>query len=330
MGAYVPYGVGIPSGTLAQQPTGLGVGDAGALYMVLAPYNHLCRWDGSAWRFAPGDCGNGFFHHCAFAPQEPGWLLCNGGAGDYLVMGGATITVQAFTTPNLASTYLKGAGAYTGTPVAASVPALAGTMGAAGSHGHTGTTDVAGANNPTASTTAAGSHSHPGSTTDSQGSHGHSFTTDAGGGHNHTGETNALGDHSHSFGVHVLSGTESQGTFNADAGSSAPATRGLHAHGVDYDGNTSTTGFHSHVVNLVAVGNHTHTGGTNAAGAHAHNATLVADGSHTHPVAVSAIPGHSHVVTATAVGDHTHGNGTLAVSGSGEPLHVDVLIYFRR
>jgi len=96
-------------------------------------------------------------------------------------------------------------------------------------------------------------------------SHGHTFTTDAGGAHNHTGETNALGDHTHGFGVHTLSGTESAGTMNVDAGQSGNMSRGLHQHGVDYDGNTGTSGFHSHQVNLVAAAAHAHTGGTNAA-----------------------------------------------------------------
>jgi hypothetical protein len=42
------------------------------------------------------------------------------------------------------------------------------------------------------------------------------------------------------------------------------------------------------------------------------------------------VAAHAHNITATAVGDHTHGNGTLAVSGSGEQVHLDTLVYFRR
>jgi hypothetical protein len=328
-GAYVPFGSNIPSGTLAQQPTGLTAAHAGALYQVLAPYWHTVRWDGAAWQFAPGDCGNGYFTHRPFAPQEPGWALCNGVATDYLVMG-ASLTASAFTPPAVAGAYLKAASLYNGILVGAVIPTLIGSLAAAGAHGHTGATDAAGAAAPTASAVAAGAHVHTGSATDSQGSHGHTFTTNGVGNHTHGGITGDAGDHGHNFGIHVLSGTESAGTMNVDAGQSGAMSRGLHQHGVDHDGTTDSQGRHNHTLSDNAAGSHAHTGGTDAAGAHAHNVTIVSDGSHTHTISVSAIAAHAHNITATAVGDHVHGNGTLAVSGSGEPAHLDTLVYFRR
>jgi hypothetical protein len=320
----------IAAGTLAQQPTGLTAAHAGLLYMVTAPYNHVCRWDGAAWQFAPGDCGNGYFTHRVFAPQEPGWALCNGVATDYLTVGGATITATAFTPPSLAGAYLKAGSAYSGILGGASTPTLVGAIAAAGAHGHTGATDAAGAHTPTATATAAGAHVHTGSYTDAQGSHGHGVTVNGVGDHTHGGETTADGTHNHYYGIHVLSGTDSAGSMNVDAGQSGAMSRSTHVHGVDFDGNTGDAGFHSHRLTVTAGGAHSHTAGTDVVAAHAHNAVIVSDGNHAHTITVAAVAAHAHNITATAVGDHTHGNGTLAVSGSGEQVHLDTLVYFRR
>jgi hypothetical protein len=119
---------GTMSGSIAQQPTGLGPAQAGLLFQVLAPYFHTCRWNGTAWEFAPGDCGNGYLTERVVAPQAgEGLALCNGAATDYLKVGGTSLTVQAFTTPNVVGAYLKGAAAYNGVVN----PAVGGTSGAA-------------------------------------------------------------------------------------------------------------------------------------------------------------------------------------------------------
>lgn len=112
---------GVLVGTLAEQPTGLGPSHAGLLYMV-TDLGHECRWNGTAWEFAPGDEGNGFFRDFAVAPQMSGWWqVCDGSATTRLVVGGITLTTAAFTTPNLSDAYRK-AGAYTGSVLGAAAP----------------------------------------------------------------------------------------------------------------------------------------------------------------------------------------------------------------
>lgn len=114
---------------------GLGASDEG--YLAFEPnFGHLLRWSGSAWAFAAGDVGNGFFRDFAIAPQEVGWALCDGAATTYLTLG-ATLSATAFTTPDLRGYYKRGAAAYTGSQVAA---ALTGNTGAAGAHDHGGAT----------------------------------------------------------------------------------------------------------------------------------------------------------------------------------------------
>lgn len=101
--------------TYANAPTSLGASDAGLLFYC-TDYNHVLRWTGSVWSFAPGDPGNHFFAVRPGPPQELGWVEATGAATDYLTVGGATLSVTAFTPPNVsAGYYLKTAAAYTGT-----------------------------------------------------------------------------------------------------------------------------------------------------------------------------------------------------------------------
>lgn len=130
-------------GTFGEQPTGLTIDNDGMLYFV-TDYGHLVRWNGTlgVWNFAPGDVGNGFFRDYAIVPQEAGWALCDGSVTTYLVVGGPTLTVANFTTPNLSGSpaYKKSAAAYTGTINAA------GATSSDGAHTH-GTTSLNHAHN---------------------------------------------------------------------------------------------------------------------------------------------------------------------------------------
>lgn len=107
--------------TFANQPTSLGAGDAGLLFYC-TDYNHVLRWSGSVWTFAPGDGGNRYFRVGSSTPQELGWQLCDGTVTDSLTVGGAALTVTAFATPAVTDgTFLKRLAAYTGTIDAATM-----------------------------------------------------------------------------------------------------------------------------------------------------------------------------------------------------------------
>ena len=309
-GVWSAFGVNLPSGAVAAQPTGLGPAHAGLLFMVLAPYFHLCRWDGTKWTFAPGDCGNGFFATRAQVPQEAGWQRCDGSVTDFLVVGGVTLTVASFTTPNLTGgVYLKAAGTYSGSVVGASLPVLSGQVAAAGAHGHTGATDSAGSHSHSGSTNTAGAHSHGGGT-DSQGSHAHGGGTDAQGAHGH----NITQDGSHSH--------------NVRAGTPYGITGGSWYPYIFTGGQSDDAGLHSHATDVQ--GQHSHNISTNASGAHSHNIGTDTHAGHAHGLSTDAQGAHAHNVSVTAVGDHTHAIGTLAISGTGEPTNLPVIVYFRR
>jgi hypothetical protein len=166
---------GSASGTLAEQPLGLTIDDAGYIFDV-TDFGHRVKWSGALWGFAPGDNGSGYFDDFAITPQASGWALCDGSTVSYLVVGGVTLTTANIVLPNLSGSaaYRKSAAAYTGTIVAA-----------AGSSG-TGTT---GGTSPA---------------TDAQGGHTHTFTS---GGPDSTGPLTAGGAQTYSTGIHVHSGT---------------------------------------------------------------------------------------------------------------------------
>ena len=112
------YALGVMRATRANQPTDLGTNDTGLLLFV-SDFGHLMRWTGTAWEFAEGDVGNGFFRDFAVNPPESGWQLCDGTVTTYLTLSGATLTTTSFTTPNLTGTaaYRKSATAYSGTVI---------------------------------------------------------------------------------------------------------------------------------------------------------------------------------------------------------------------
>jgi hypothetical protein len=98
--------------TVATQPT-LAAGDVGFVGIV-TDVNHITWWDGASWQ--PWGNDQAGFYDLPVAPSGNGWQLCDGTATTYLVFG-ATLTLVAFTTPNLIATpaYRKAAAAYTGT-----------------------------------------------------------------------------------------------------------------------------------------------------------------------------------------------------------------------
>jgi hypothetical protein len=118
----------------------LTVGDAG--YVAEATDTvHLVTWNGTAFVPLDGD-ESGRIEFFAVAPSSAGWALCDGTATTLLQFG-ATLTLVAFTTPNLAGTpaYLKSGAAYTGVINAASGSTGTGTTGAESGHTHGVTTN---------------------------------------------------------------------------------------------------------------------------------------------------------------------------------------------
>lgn len=120
----------IRTGTFAELPAGLSSGDAGFRFRI-TDFGHEVVWDGSAWDFAPGDDGNGYFQDFAITPQQDGWAKCDGSATTYLQMG-STITAVPITPPNLTGYYRKTAAAYSAAPVAGSVSGQTGEVDDAG------------------------------------------------------------------------------------------------------------------------------------------------------------------------------------------------------
>ncbi len=180
--------IGIHRGTLTElNALGLVVAAAGYLAFETTT-GHLLRWTGSAWEFAPGDVGNGFFRDQAIAPQDSAfWQVCDGSVTSYLVLA-ATLSTAAFTTPNLVGTaaYRK-SGTYTGT-----INAAAGSTTSVGDHVHTTPntggvatgsaidvdTNLDGATDQVLPETFGDTHTHnSGGDTGSAGAHGHDVGT---------------------------------------------------------------------------------------------------------------------------------------------------------
>jgi hypothetical protein len=78
-------------------PSDLSTHDSGLLVWVV-DYNHLIRWSGAAWEWAPGEVGSGFIRDFLATPG-PEWVLCDGSATDYLVVT-PTPAAVAITLPN--------------------------------------------------------------------------------------------------------------------------------------------------------------------------------------------------------------------------------------
>lgn len=77
---------------------------AGIQIWIGSPHNHLLRWTGSVWTFAPGDTGSGYTATFLTAPTADGWAQCDGSTVSYLLANG---TVADQILPNTAGLYFR-------------------------------------------------------------------------------------------------------------------------------------------------------------------------------------------------------------------------------
>ena len=91
--------------TIADAPADLTLGDAD-FRMHVASSNHILRWTGTAWEFAPEDDGNGYYVSFGIAPPVTGWVVCDGNATTYLLPG-VSLTEVSFTLPTVANQYFR-------------------------------------------------------------------------------------------------------------------------------------------------------------------------------------------------------------------------------
>lgn len=73
----------------------------GVQVWVPGNFQHLMRFDGSAWQFAPGDQGSGYYVDGFSDPPAPlGWAPANGATVSYLRSDGSVGTRVLSTTAN--------------------------------------------------------------------------------------------------------------------------------------------------------------------------------------------------------------------------------------
>jgi len=78
---------------------------SGIQVWVLAPFNHMMRFDGTKWTFAPGDGGGGYRVTFASPPSGDGWHLCDGTANVTFLKADGTLGTE--TLPNTAGLYFR-------------------------------------------------------------------------------------------------------------------------------------------------------------------------------------------------------------------------------
>jgi len=132
-GAAWIYLCGTERNTLSNLRAGLGTNDAGYLFFV-TDYSHLLRWSGSAWEWAPGDTGSGYYQLFEAAPAGYGasaWALCDGSTVARLNADGTTtnVTLDDVSTAR----YLKAGTSSSGVTAASGTTTAAGT-GATGNN----------------------------------------------------------------------------------------------------------------------------------------------------------------------------------------------------
>lgn len=91
------YVAGVMEVSLATVPTDLGTDDAG-VRVHLSTYHHLLRWTGTAWDWADGDLGNGFYQEFHSAPPTEGWDLSTVAVDTTRLVLGATLTTESVRT----------------------------------------------------------------------------------------------------------------------------------------------------------------------------------------------------------------------------------------
>lgn len=87
--------------------------DAG--YTVnITDYAHTIIWNGSGWRFAPGD-GSKYFQDSDGTPPNGGvWQLCDGTTVNVFIITAGVVSLLSFTTPDTTSSVFFRGGAYNG------------------------------------------------------------------------------------------------------------------------------------------------------------------------------------------------------------------------
>lgn len=173
-------------------------------------------------------------------------------------------------------------------------------------HTHAGSTGSGGSHTHTGGSSSAGAHSH---TVDSAAAHSH--TTSAVGSHSHVGATSSGGDHSHA-GSSALSGGNHSHLLNGGASGSGPYVQAV-VGASSFQGLVGSyigdSGNHTHSLNMVSDGYHSHT--IFPDGAHSH--TVNDGGSHTHNA--QSAGAHTHTMSLDTAGTHTH---TVAADGGGQ------------
>jgi hypothetical protein len=127
------YVTGIYPQTFASRPLGLTVNDTGFLWYCTG-YEHLLMWNGSDWRWGPGEAGSGYFADFAELQDNNRWGYCDGRTVTVLKIN--PLREESLVLPGLNNGYYRrGAGGY-GLFSAANGLAVA----SAGGHSHGNTT----------------------------------------------------------------------------------------------------------------------------------------------------------------------------------------------
>jgi hypothetical protein len=353
--------VGKMSGTINspdQKPSDLGVYDKGFEFES-SDFSRIFEWTGSVWHDLPGQPVRGVFSLDS-APAENGWHLCDGSTNVSKSLPNGTTTLV--TVPNLVGAYPKYGNAFTGAVVAAIAPTLSGSL-ASHTHTVTPTGGMAG------TTGAAGGHNHtftPSGTIDATlPAHHHVTDPTLVTGGAKTGSLSAWGvtgtvsgntgiestPHGHAVDV---SGLSVSGSTFGPSDTVNVSTDGISLTAVG--SSSHTHGFSSSVSGSAGTGaedtSHTHDGASLAWSSttddHLHQIGELSSGAvFGLPIAVVAtftgssgttgsVTDHAHGVGSLAfVGDTdttsstTVGLGTLAVSNTGEPVHMVLLPYLK-
>lgn len=214
---------GCMRGTLSpdQKPSDLGTDDANFLFYS-TDFQHIYRWDGSAWAYATecGEIGSAYVVMRIGAPATGVWQLCDGSTVTRSTSTGGTSSI---TVPNLVNNYPKGSNAYTGAVVAATAPTISGNTGAGTAHTHgTSSLGTDGQSAGTPSGSVSSSAGAPSLTTAVQSgvgatvaasNHSHSISSSFSGSplgthaHNITGSLDSESSHTHPAGTLAASAT---------------------------------------------------------------------------------------------------------------------------
>lgn len=101
---------------------------------TLSEVQYSAMW----WEYAPGETESRTVVAFLDEPTQVGWRLCNGNGTDTVTVSNSDGTTSVMVVPQMATAYLKGGSAYSGT-VAAAVPAnITGETGLEDEHTHDG------------------------------------------------------------------------------------------------------------------------------------------------------------------------------------------------